>query len=573
MIDYTSQPKDNNFSINKHSLQAIFGIPGVVFYDSVISDNLILLSARLKGKTAKCTCCGKRSKSVHSSYTRKLTDLSAVGRAVKILLKVRKFRCRYSNCTQTVFSEQHLPLTRKYSRLTDRTNRYLQKLLIEVSSRKGEYISDLFSIKQSSSTCLRIVKSIEMPEYQELTTIGIDDWAYRKGKSYGTIIVNALNHRPVELLKSRDKEEVADWLKEHNSILYVTRDRSSSYSNAIKSGASKASQIADRFHLVKNLGDHIAHEIRMEYKTIKSSWLAHRKSLYKSKEDNSSLSSGDSENTSDSQYNKHTNSVSHRKQELFNRIHELKNNNYSQRAIAKALNINRNTVRYYFEMKELLPRATIYYNNYGDFMDLIKECCNQGLNVRTIFVSIKKQGFKGNQTSFYQWFNRHFPEYQSKKRLPVPLGSFPIVYEATRFSGMSPNRLAIHVTNSEWGVSKETGECSKSHILAEEIINSSILLKNMREAYNTFREILNSKDELRLDQWLEKYKSTKIMRIKSFINGINHDLEAVKNAIKYPWSNGVVEGHVNRLKNKKREMYGRAGFELLRRKVVLSNSG
>lgn len=95
----------------------------------------------------------------------------------------------------------------------------------------------------------------------------------------------------------------------------------------------------------------------------------------------------------------------------------------------------------------------------------------------------------------------------------------------------------------------------------------------MREAYNTFREILNSKDELRLDQWLEKYKSTKIMRIKCFINGITHDLEAVKNAIKYPWSNGVVEGHVNRLKKKKREMYGRAGFELLRRKVVLSNSG
>jgi transposase len=108
MIDYTSQPKDNNFSINKHSLQAVFGIPGVVFYDSVISDNLILLSARLKGKTAKCTCCGKRSKSVHSSYTRKLTDLSVTSRAVKIILQVRKFRCRNSNCTQTIFSEQHL---------------------------------------------------------------------------------------------------------------------------------------------------------------------------------------------------------------------------------------------------------------------------------------------------------------------------------------------------------------------------------------------------------------------------------------------------------------------------------
>jgi hypothetical protein len=116
----------------------------------------------------------------------------------------------------------------------------------------------------------------------------------------------------------------------------------------------------------------------------------------------------------------------------------------------------------------------------------------QNYRLQTIFVSIKERGFKGNQTSFYQWFNRHFPEYQSKKRLP---SSSPIVYEVTRFSGMSPNRLAIHLTNSEWGVSKETGECSKSHILAEEIINSSMLLKQMREAYNTFREVLNSKNQ------------------------------------------------------------------------------
>ena len=110
-------------------------------------------------------------------------------------------------------------------------------------------------------------------------------------------------------------------------------------------------------------------------------------------------------------------------------------------------------------------------------------------------------------------------------------------------------------------------------MLAEEIIDSSILLKEMREAYSSFRDVLNSEDDLNLDLWLEKYKTTNIKRIKSFINGIYHDLEAIKNAIKYSWSNGVVEGHVNRLKNKKREMYGRAGFELLRRKVILSISG
>ncbi|MDD3543182.1 MAG: transposase [Petrimonas sp.] len=116
-----------------------------------------------------------------------------------------------------------------------------------------------------------------MPDYQELTTIGIDDWAYRKGKSYGTIIVNAINRRPVELLKSRDKEEVSDWLKEHNSIFYITRDRSSSYSNAIESGAPKAAQIADRFHLVKNLGDLLHMRYEWSIKPLKIvGWLTGR---------------------------------------------------------------------------------------------------------------------------------------------------------------------------------------------------------------------------------------------------------------------------------------------------------
>ncbi len=573
MINNASQIKGNNFSINKHVLQAIFGIPGVEFYDLGLSENLILLSARLKAKTAKCPYCGKRSKSVHSSYIRKLTDLPAAGKSVLIKLKIRKFRCRNNCCAQKVFSEQHPSLMQRYSRRTNRTTHYLQRLLLEVSSRKGAYITELFSIKQSSSTCLRIVKSIEMPDYQELTTIGIDDWAYRKGKSYGTIIINALNHRPVELLKSRSKTEVADWLKKHNSIIHVTRDRSSSYSNAIELGAPEAVQIADRFHIIKNLGDHIAYEIRMEYKTIKNDWLAHRKRICQSERDDSFLSCKEYENRRDSLIYKNSKSVNLRRQELFDRIHELKKNNYSQRSIARTLNIHRKTVKNYFEMEELLPRAITYYNNYGDFTDIIKECCNQGFNVKAIFESIKKQGFKGNQTSFYEWFNRHFPEYRSKQRLPASPKTNLIIYEATRLSGISPNRLAIHLTNTQWGVSKETGECSKSHILAEEIISSSMLLRDMREIYSSFRDVLNSGDEFGLCQWLEKYDSTKIKRIRSFVNGINQDLEAVKNAIKYPWSNGVVEGHVNRLKNKKREMYGRAGFELLRRKVVLSNSG
>lgn len=153
---------------------------------------------------------------------------------------MRKFKCYNSKCTQSIFSEQHPLLTQKYSRKTTRITEHLKSFLVEVSSRKGEYLTEISSMKQSSSTCLRLVNSLEIPQDKNLTTIGIDYWAVRKGKTYGTAIVNVIDHRPVELLKSRSTNDVVEWLEGQSSIMYVTRDRASSYAKAISTGAPKA---------------------------------------------------------------------------------------------------------------------------------------------------------------------------------------------------------------------------------------------------------------------------------------------------------------------------------------------
>ncbi len=145
--------------------------------------------------------------------------------------------------------------------------------------------------------------------------------------------------------------------------------------------------------------------------------------------------------------------------------------------------------------------------------------------------------------------------------------------ERVKVSTISPALLAIHMTNPELGVSKETGDCTKVHVLAEDIISSSAILQEMRESYTSFKDILKSKEPTSLKPWLERYEKSQIRGVRTFVRGIQNDLEAVTNAIKYEWSNGVVEGHVNRVKVKKREMYGRAGFDLLMRKVILSKSG
>lgn len=573
MLKNANSTKSSNFSVNKRSLQCLFGIPGVIFYDSCLTDGSILLFARLRAKSARCPCCGKLSKRVHSIYKRHLKDLPSTEFRVHIVLYMRKFRCNNGKCKQRIFSEQNLSLTQKYSRRTSRATEFLKKLLVETSSRKGEYLTHIFSIKQSSSTCLRIVKSIQIPDDRNLTIIGIDDWAYRKGLSYGTIIVNAVDHRPVELLKSRTKEDVIEWLKDHDSVTHVTRDRASSYSNAISIAAPKAMQIADKFHLIKNLGDHITDEIRKQYQSIKSGFISQNKESVQDAKPEIAVTNQIIENQAEFVIKRLVKDIDPRREALFNEVHRLKDASFSQRSIAKTLGIDRTTVRNYCGMKELLPKRSSHNNNYEDFIGVICECCDRGMSVKNIFTIIEQQGFNGKLTAFYEWFNTYFDNYKYKGTHILEqckIAADPIV---VKFNLMSPTRLAIHVTNPLWGISRNTGKCSEYHILAEQIISSSTLLTEMRNAYISFREVLNGDDASALSGWISEYNSTIIKKLKTFINGLNHDIEAVRNAIKFEWTNGLVEGHVNRLKNKKREMYGRASFELLKRKVILSKTG
>src|SRR5690606_13975578 len=212
----------------------------------------------------KCSGC------VRSHYVRTLADMPLAENTVHIKLKVRRFDCKNTACNKQIFSEIWDNFIEPYSRRTTRASEYLKKILIEISSNKGSYFSKLLNIPISNNTCLRIVKSMAMPTINKLDCIGIDDWAKRKGMNYGTIIVDAYTGRPIDILDSRDSSDVVKWLSRHKEIEYVTRDRATAYASAISKAIPDAKQIADRFHLVKNLSDAIQEEIRQEYSYLKT---------------------------------------------------------------------------------------------------------------------------------------------------------------------------------------------------------------------------------------------------------------------------------------------------------------
>ena len=218
------------------------------------SDYMIRIYASVKSQRSKCPACGKSSKRVHDYYFRTISDLPVFQNRTVIFLKTRKFRCGNGRCHRKVFSEQ-TPTILRYSRRTRRVTSILESFAIELTGRLGSIMSNQLSITVSSSTITRIAHSQQLSDINQPRVLGVDDWAYRKGVSYGTILIDMETSRPIDLLPSRDGQELKSWLLKYNDVKNITRDRASSYASAINEVCPNAVQIADRFHLLMNLSD------------------------------------------------------------------------------------------------------------------------------------------------------------------------------------------------------------------------------------------------------------------------------------------------------------------------------
>jgi len=160
MREIANKSKDIIYPLNKKALKYFFGVKNISFYSSLIVGDTIKLFAKVNKRFVICPCYKQRSSHVHSYYERKLSDLPISGKRVIISFKARKFRCENPNCSRKIFSEQATSFTLKYCRRTNRLTAYLQKILIEMSAQKGSLITGYLGVKQSSSSCLRIVSQM-----------------------------------------------------------------------------------------------------------------------------------------------------------------------------------------------------------------------------------------------------------------------------------------------------------------------------------------------------------------------------------------------------------------------------
>jgi len=246
-------------------------LPGFKITEIENTPEKLVIAAQSARRSATCTNCGMQSGHYHSSYTRLMRNPPIGMKPVWLAIQVRRFRCRNARCQQKTFAEQFPDLVGRRRRHTYRLMTHLAQIGLATGGEAGVRLAKILAMHTSPATIIRLVRQLDTPVTKPPRIIGIDDWAFRKGRKYGTIIIDHELGKPIDLLPSSAGKDVKEWLEKYPSIEIVTRDRSGEYRDAITEALPDATQIADRWHLLKSMGDTIERYISKRYKLLRQS--------------------------------------------------------------------------------------------------------------------------------------------------------------------------------------------------------------------------------------------------------------------------------------------------------------
>lgn len=528
--------------------------------DFIVCKKQVLLHAKFRTRKHKCPKCKTSSTSIKGRYTRIISHLSIGDLPCNIELTVRKFRCKNKNCIQKVFSENR-PYFPKYSRRSQAVDDIYNKISIELSGRKGVNISKLMGLKISKSTLIRLANNQSLLQVPiNLEVVGIDDFAIKKGLTYGTILIDNATSRPLDVLPSRKKEDVVDWLtkvKLNNDIKIFTRDRASSYSSAINDIFPKSMQVADRFHLHTNLSDALA----TLYKNNEASFLAIAKYANKNK----TVSIIETKEIKPKKKTKIKSVSRTHKELLFKDVKKLLSKGNSIRSVSRLLKCGRKTVTRYSYMDKLAPRKVSPIINLDIYEEYIIQKLEKGYTRKEVFTMIKDIGYEGSYPYMCVYIEKLMKTLSKRSIKKILTKEIKI----TPYKAVSARKFSKYIG----GKLSEIKDIKERNYMRY-LIENSDAIKLIRKLAITYKYIIKTKHQ-GLDRWIKCVidfkKKYNLIGLSSLANGILKDYDAVYNAINTSWSNGIVEGHVNRIKMIKREMYGRANFKLLRNKILLSS--
>lgn len=511
---------------SRHAMSPV----GLVVDTVSIEGDRVLVSAHPMSPDAACTGCGQRSVRIHSRYERQLQDLPAHGRCVRFRVQVRRFRCGNSACKRQIFGELLGPgVALKAARRTARLDGILHHLGVALGGRPAARLARQVMLPVSRDTLLRVVRRRALPPLTgTLQVVGIDDFAWKRGQRYGTIICDLERRRIVDLLPDREAGTVAAWLAEHAEIRVVSRDRGGSYGRAATEGAPQAIQVADRWHLMENATAAFLEAVRRSMPPI-------RQALGSTVIDPALLTCAER-----IQYDGFV-----RRQDSHQAIKALAAQGVSIKAIARQTARSRKLVRGVLRGGDGdMFRGR--QDTLGPHLARLGADWDAGChNGAELWRRMRADGFGGGLRVVTEWATRRR---RGEKAGRIMSRTVPPARQVSRMMTIDREQL------------------SKADAITVAAIETGVpALGAARILFERFQQMLRVRDIAALAPWLLDAGSS---LLASFGKGLSADIAAVRAALTEAWSNGQTEGQITKLKLLKRQMYGRARLDLLRARLV-----
>lgn len=532
----------------------------------------LIIVARRDTDGAACPECHVPSHAPHSTYIRRPADLPVLGRAVRVEVHVRRFYCRVAHCRRRTFAE---PVPGLLDRRARRTRRLAAAQCAAAVAMGGEPAARLLTrlgMAVSADTLLRLVRGAPLPEPAPPRAVGVDDWALKRGRTYGTILVDLDAHRVVDLLPDRAGKTLAMWLRERPGIEVITRDRSTEYTRAATAAAPEAVQVADRWHLllnVRQMAERWFASVGGRLRQLPQVPVADATATG-SPARSSAFPRAPSERTASAD-------AQARWRALYAEVRVRHAAGEPLLRISRALGLARSTVRR-FATSATFPAHSahpIHPSLLDPFLAYLTTRHDEGCeNALQLWREIRAQGYPGRARQVHRWL-------QQRRRVPAPTQpTARRLAAAQEFQRRdqrastparlpSPRQLAWLVGLPAPDLSPEDAAVVQR---VEQDAEAGRVIGLVRRFVALVRD-RTSPASARLaayGAWLADAGGCGIRAVETFVGGLRQDGAAVRAALTTPWSNAQSEGQITKLKLLKRQMYGRANFDLLRRRVLLA---
>jgi transposase len=513
--------------------------------------------------TSPCPLCATPASRIHSRYERTLEDLPWADFRVRLWLRVRKWFCDASACPRQIFTERLPNVAVPWARRTRRLARRLVAVGLALGGRAGRQLGARWDLKVSRNTLLRLIRRLPLPLYPAPTVVGVDDWSLRKRHTYGTILVDLETHRPLALLDDREADTFAQWLRAHPGVEIVSRDRSKAYEEGARQGAPDAIHVADRFHLLQNLAEALDQVFNAHVKTLGAFNQARSQKPVPQPDGTVAAPVPPPPNPTAAVVRAQQRRA--RRLAIDNQVWDWHRQGYSGYAIARQLGIGKSTVFRYLRTStfpERRGRSDVGRSLLDPYKPYLMNRWNEGCReALALFHELKRRGYPGSYATVARYAQRLRQAQGLSRRQRLAPKPVRAVSEPT-IPLLTPRGVT-------WLVMKRLNkrEASDEQVL-QDLQRRHPELEEVIALARDFAHLVRERQPDQLDPWLERAASCRVDAFRRFAKRLREDYDSIQAGVTLPWSKGPVEGHINRLKMLKRQMFGRAKLDLLSQRFL-----